>query len=94
MKLYNTCLKVISSQCWLISGVEIWGGGGGGGPKAYILKSGGAVAPPAPLVPPPMVYNFVYVYQFSYFLRKMHNSTIFTCLAAPLIVYAYAWNQQ
>ena len=30
------------------------------------------------------VYNFVHVYQFSYFLRKMHDSTIFTCLAAPL----------
>ena len=39
----NTCLKVISSQCWLISGFEIWGG-----PKAYILKPGGAVAPPSP----------------------------------------------
>ena len=48
----STCLKIISSQCWLISGVEIWGG-----PKAYILKSGGAMAPPAPLVPPPMMYN-------------------------------------
>ena len=23
---YNTCLRVISSQCWLISGFEIWGG--------------------------------------------------------------------
>ena len=41
---------MISSQCWLISGFEIWGG-----PKAYILKSGGAVAPPAPLIPPPML---------------------------------------
>ena len=48
---------MISSQCWLISGVEmiqIWGGrkhtfsnlGGGGGR--------GGVAPLAPLVPPPM----------------------------------------
>ena len=44
---------MISSQCWLISGFEIWGGGGGGGgkstyfeiwgggAKAHILKSGG-----------------------------------------------------
>ena len=51
---------MISSQCWLISGVEIWGAGA----KAYILKSGGGgggggegMAPLAPLVPPPM-HNF------------------------------------
>ena len=42
MKEINACLKVnFSLQCWLISGVEIWGGGE--------IKSGGAVAlPPSP----------------------------------------------
>ena len=31
MRKHNSCLKWISSRCWLFSGKEIWGGGGGGG---------------------------------------------------------------
>ena len=51
MRNHHVCLKMISSQCWLISGVEIWGGRkhtfpnlGGRGPlgppgsSAYVLS--------------------------------------------------------
>ena len=47
---------MISSQCCLIAGFEIWGGGGGG--KSIYFEiwggGGGVCGPPAPLVPPPM----------------------------------------
>ena len=45
MRKYNTYFKMISSQYWVISCVEIWEGGGG-------VRA--PPPPPPPWVPPPM----------------------------------------